>query len=317
MRIAWVGFHAEGLPALEGLLAGGTPLAAVLTVEPGLAGRRGAIPAYAALCERYRVPLLHISDLNEPRAHHILARIQPDLLFVIGWHRTLRPATLRLARVGAIGAHAGLLPQVRGSAPINWALIRGDREAGATLYWLSEKPFAGDIIDQTVIPITPYDTAATLYAQVARANRDMLLRVLPRLLAGERPGVPQSPTAEPTLLPRRRAADGRVPWGRSNREVYDFIRALTRPYPGAFGSIDGRTWRIWHAALLPAGCAGGPLPGEVLGPVWSPVPAACGKVVTCGDGGVILLEVEAEDGTVLSGPALSEQRWTGLRWDHD
>jgi methionyl-tRNA formyltransferase len=313
MRFAWVGFHAEGLPALEALLASGAPLQSVLTLEPELAAKRSGSVDYRLLCERFRVPLYHIANINEPKALQILCGLGADVVFVIGWHQIVRPTALHTARVGMIGAHAALLPHNRGSAPINWALIRGEKQTGNSLIWLAEDVDAGNIIDQSVIPITPYDTCATLYQQVAHSNREMLLRLVPRLLAGERPGRPQTHTGE-RVLPRRRPADGKVDWSRPGAAVYDFVRALTRPYPGAFSWIDGRRWRIWQAALQPLAAAPGVPPGEVLGTVVSPVPEACGKLVACGDGTVVLLEVEAEDGTVLKGRALAEQPWTGKRW---
>jgi methionyl-tRNA formyltransferase len=121
------------------------------------------------------------------------------------------------------------------------------------------------------------------------------------------------------VLPRRRPADGRIDWSQPAASVYDFIRALTRPYPGAFSRLDGARWTIWQAARLPLADprGGASRPGEVLGPMVSPLPEACGQVVACGESGtgaVVLLEAEAEDGTVLSGPSLAEQPWTGKVW---
>jgi methionyl-tRNA formyltransferase len=318
MRFAWIGFHAEGLPALEALLDAGAPIAGVFTLDPALAGARSTSPAYTEVCDRFGVPLLFISGINEPRSLEALERLHVDVAFVLGWPQTVRQAALRIPRLGMIGSHPGLLPRYRGSAPVHWAMIRGEEEAGNTLLWLADRPLAGDIIDQTAFPITPYDTSTEVFSEVAHSNRDMLLRLLPRLLAGERPGVPQPSVDGPALLPRRRAADGRVRWSRSSRAIYDFIRALTHPYPGAFSRIDGRSWRIWKAALPPPGLTTADrTPGEVMGPVVSPVSEACGELVACGDGSLILLEVEAEDGTLLRGQALSEQQWTGKRFDDD
>src|SRR5881628_1467651 len=173
-----------------------------------------------------------------------------------------------------IGAHASLLPRNRGSAPINWALIRGEHTSGNSLIWLAESVDGGDLIDQTEFPITPYDTCASLYDRVAASNRDMILRVLPRLLAGERPGRRQPRHSGP-ILARRRPADGLITWDQDARAVYNFVRALTKPYPGAFSWLDGRRWIVWHAVLLPdPGAASGP-PGEILGPALSPVEQAC------------------------------------------
>jgi methionyl-tRNA formyltransferase len=247
-----------------------------------------------------------VNSINDERSVALLESLELDVAFVIGWNEILRPAALHTARVGMIGAHASLLPRNRGSAPINWALIRGERNGGNSLIWLSEGVDAGDIIDQTSFEITPYDTCASLYNRVAESNRDMLLRLLPRLLAGERPGVRQRYFDEP-VLPRRRPSDGRIDWNQPSEAVYNFIRALTRPYPGAFSWLDGRRWTIWNAALLPT--VGAPVaePGRVLGPVVSPIEAACGQLVACGTGALVVLEVEADSGEQLQGRRLSDQ----------
>lgn len=313
MKFAWVGFHAEGLPALRGLLEARAPIAAVLTLTPELAAKRSGGVDYAPLCAEFGVPLHQVSGINEPEAVQVLEAIGPDVVFVIGWHQIVRPPVLRLARMGFVGAHASYLPHNRGSAPVNWAIIRGERETGNSLMWLAEGVDEGDIIAQRKFWITPYDTCATLYARVAESNRDMLLELLPRLLRGERPGRPQTPSDEPVLR-RRRPADGRITWDCPARMVYDFVRALTRPYPGAFSTLDGQQWWIWEAALPPDR---GPVaaPGEVLGPVVSPVSSACGQLVACGTGTVILLEIEDSVGTRLRGPTLGDQPWIGRHWE--
>jgi methionyl-tRNA formyltransferase len=314
MRFAWVGFHAEGLPALHALLGAGAPIGAVLTLTPALRAKRSGGVDYAPLCAEYGIPLHWITGINEPDAYEVLARLAPDVIFVIGWHQIVRAPVMRLARRGLIGAHASYLPHNRGSAPVNWAIIRGEREAGNTLMWLAEGVDEGDIIAQRAFPITPYDTCATVYGHVAATNRDMLLEVLPRLLAGERPGRPQRHSTEP-VLPRRRPADGDIDWDAPAKTVYDFIRALTRPYPGAFSVLDGKQWCVWDAALLPDhGPINGAHPGDVLGAVVSPRASGCGQLVACGSGAVVVLELEDEAGTVLRGQRLSDQRWTGKRF---
>jgi len=115
------------------------------------------------------------------------------------------------------------------------------------------------------------------------------------------------------VLPRRRPADGLIDWSQRGGAVYDFVRALTKPYPGAFGWLDGKRWRIWQAALVP-GTPGPARPGEVIGPVVCPLEASCGQLVACGTGAVLLLELEADDGEILRGRRLSEQPWSGKVW---
>jgi methionyl-tRNA formyltransferase len=314
MRLAWVGFHAEALPALDAMLSAGAPIGGVLTLTSTLAAARSGGGDFRPVCERHKVPLHYVSDINGPDAQKVLRALEPDVVFVIGWHQIVRAETLCIARVGMIGAHASLLPHNRGSAPINWAIINGETRTGNTLFWLTESVDAGHIIDQVEFPITPYDTCATLYQHVASSNREMLLRVVPRLIAGERPNRPQPPTSEPTLR-RRRPADGLVDWTLPSRNVYDFVRALAKPYPGAFSPLEGRTWKIWDAAQPPATEVGAQS-GEVIGPVVSPCAEACGQLVACGRGTLILLELQADDGTILKGRGLSDQSWTGKRFGH-
>ncbi len=313
LRLGWIGFHAEGVPALEALVAHRVPIAAVITLSPPLAAKRSAAADYISVCRRFNLPLYQVADVNDDDTVALLESLSLDLVFVLGWSQILRPATLRTARLGMIGAHASLLPHNRGSAPINWALIGGEAEGGNTLMWLAESVDAGEIIDQTAFPISPYDTCATLYDRVAASNREMILRVLPMLLAGERPGRPQPATAEP-VLPRRRPADGKIDWTTTSDALYNFVRGLTRPYPGAFSWLDGRRWNIWQAALVPAPPNPAARSGEVLGPVLSPIDASCGQLVACGRGTLLLLEVEGDDGEVLKGRRLSDQDWTGKVW---
>lgn len=315
MRFGWIGVHQEGRPALAGLLDAGAPLVAAITLKRELAAFRSGADDYRALCERSGLPLYEVANINDETSLQLLRELALDVVFVIGWSQILKPATLQSARIGVIGAHASLLPHNRGSAPVNWALIKGEQMTGNSLMWLAEGVDAGDLIDQTAFCISPYDTCATLYDRVAESNRDMLLRVLPRLLAGERPGAAQRHTNEP-VLPRRRPSDGLVDWSRDGATTYNFVRALTRPYPGAFSWLDKKRWTIWQAALLP-GPISGMRPGEILGPVVCPDEAACGQVVACGDGAIVLLELQADDGEVLRGRRLSEQPWTGLVWTNE
>lgn len=315
MRFVWIGLHAEGIGAFEAMLAAGANIAGILTLPPDSAARRRGSANYTPLGERYGVPVHYVSDINGPAAHTALRALAPDIGVVLGWPQHVRGETIRLARVGMICSHASLLPHNRGSAPVNWAIIRGETETGNTLLWLNDEPDGGDIIDQVAYPITPYDTCATLFRRAGDSTREMLVRVLPCLLAGERPGRPQPPTREPVLR-RRRHADGRVDWSWSSHAVYDFVRALTRPSPGAFSWLGDRCWRIWQAAL-PALTVDVSRPGEVIGPVVSPVAEACGQLVACGNGAIVLLELEDAEGTVLRGRALSEQPWAGKRWHHD
>jgi methionyl-tRNA formyltransferase len=287
---------------------------AALTLRPELAARRSGAADLEPLCRRYGVPVHRIGNINEPACIELLHSLDLDVLFVIGWHQILRPDALHAARTGTVGAHASVLPHNRGSAPISWTLIRGEHQGGNSLIWLREEVDAGEIIDQRTFAVTPYDTCATLYQRVAETNREMILELVQRLAIGERPGTPQPRCDEP-ILPRRRPEDGLIAWSEPAAAVYDFVRALTRPYPGAFTHLGGTGWRIWTAARLPFDSPAGACPGQVLGSVVSPAPEACGQLVACGTGAVVLLELEREDGTVVAGRQLSSLDWRGQRFE--
>lgn len=304
-----MGFHEEGLPALRAVAQAGYDVAAVITLTPEAAAKRSGASDYRILCDELGLVLHEVANINDESAVALVEAAAPDLLVVLGWSQILREPVLAVPRIGAVGAHASLLPSNRGRAPVNWAIIRGEKRTGNTLMWLATGVDSGDIIDQRVIPIEDHDSCATIYQQVAQTNRDMVMGLLERLDAGERPGRPQPHSDEP-LLPGRKPSHGLIDWSQPAQAVYDLVRGVTRPYPGAFTHLDGERLRVWSCALLPLADALAP-PGSVIGPVVSPDPAACGQAVACGSGAVVILEAETDDGLTLSGFALKSSAWHG------
>jgi methionyl-tRNA formyltransferase len=315
MKFGWIGFHVEGMFALRSLLEKGFSFEAVVTLKPHLAAKRSGAADYHRLCGEFGIPVYEVANINDEAALELLRKLELDVAFVIGWTQIVSSEALSLVRLGMIGAHASLLPHNRGRAPINWALINGETLTGNSLMWLAPGVDTGDIIDQIEIDISPYDTCDSLYTKVAESNRDMILRTIPKLLSGERPGQPQKQNEEPPL-PGRRPEDGLIDWSIESRRLYDFVRALTRPYPGAFSWLGGQRWKIWKCALLLTNGLAGTTPGQVIGPLLSPVESACGQVVACGSGAVALLELESDVGEIVSGRQLSQQPWVGRVWNN-
>ena len=317
MRFGWIGFHREGLPAFEAVLNAGTSVELAVSLDDSQLAKRSGAGPLDMLCEQHGVPLHKVKHINDPKSIELLQERDLDVVFVIGWSQIVGPQAMRTAKLGMIGAHAAVLPHNRGSAPVNWAIIRGETQAGNTLLWLNEEVDEGDVIDQVSFPITPYDTCATIYDKVAESNRDMILRLLPKLMAGEKPGRPQTPSHE-EILPRRRPKDGLIDWSKSSRDVYNFIRALTRPYPGAFSWLHGTRFLVWDAMLLPDDPYPGRRPGEVIGAAFSPYPGAvCGQVVACGSGAIVLLEIQHAGEDALAGSQLAEQTKKGMTWQNE
>ncbi|MEZ6128367.1 MAG: methionyl-tRNA formyltransferase [Planctomycetaceae bacterium] len=311
MNIGWVGVHAEGIAALQAVCEADYDVVGFMTLKPQMADRRCGSADYDTICDRFSIPVFEVDHVNDSSSLTILQTWDCDLLVVLGWGQILNAAALKTARLGVVGAHASLLPHNRGSAPVNWAIIHGEPTTGNSLIWLEEDVDAGGLIDQRSFPVSPYDTCSTIYDRVAESNAEMLLKLLSRLELGEFPGRPQPESAE-RLLPRRRPEDGQIHWDKPAIEIYNLIRAVTRPYPGARTVLHGRQVHVWKAALLPT-FSQSAKPGTVLGPVMSPVEEACGIMVATVDGAIVLLEVEDTHGRILNGRDLCEDAATHMR----
>jgi methionyl-tRNA formyltransferase len=266
---------------LSGLLA--DPMAHVVTVitsSPSEAPKLSGSVDLAAVARPFGIPLLRGVDLASENGRQIIARLDLDLMVVVGWTRLIPGNVLTLPRHGCVGFHASLLPHHRGRAPVNWSIIRGEVETGASMLLLDADADTGPIIDQQRITIGVSDTCGTVYERVADAGVQMMRRQLPALLAGRAPKRPQR-ADDGDVLPRRTPEMGITDWTRTPREIHDWIRALTHPYPGAFSQLGGRTVRLWRAE-----------PGPELSPT---VQCRAGTILDCVDDGVI---VAARHGTV-------------------
>jgi methionyl-tRNA formyltransferase len=246
------------------------------------------------LAEQTGASLLEVRDLNTPDNVERIASLAPDLILVAGWTRLLGPDILRIPRLGAIGFHASLLPRYRGRAPVNWALINGEKETGNTMFYLDDGVDTGDIVDQRRIAIDDDDDCATLYEKVARSGIEMLDQHLPALKVGTAPRRRQN-EADATVMPRRRPEDGRIDWARDADALFNWVRAQTHPYPGAFTTLDGRRLSIWKAR---PGDGPGVTPGIVVRA------ANAGIGVSTGRGVLVLDSVQWEGDEEAPGATL-------------
>ena len=233
-----------GLECMEAVYEAGSRLDLALTLPDDRARKKSGRVFIDRFCEERGIPLVKAPHVNDEEAVRAVREAEIDWLFIIGWSQIAGPATLRAPRRGALGMHPTLLPEGRGRAAIPWAILKGLRETGVTLFQLDEGVDTGPILAQERIPLTPDDTAATLYARVARAHRTLMLDVLPRLEAGTL--VPRAQDESlATCWPGRRPEDGRITPEMTVGEVERLVRAVTRPYPGAFVETPAGTLRIW------------------------------------------------------------------------
>jgi methionyl-tRNA formyltransferase len=284
VSVVLVGGVEVSLRCLEALAGDGVPVALAVGYPESLAGRSG----YASLqesCGRLGIPLLETADINAPETAAAIRSSGGRLLVVTGWSQLLRTPLLELCELGAVGMHPTRLPRGRGRAPIPWTLIKGLSESAVTLFHLTEGVDDGDIVAQAGFEVGPDEDAADVYAKVTGACVQLVREFVPRLLEGSAPRTPQDHSAA-TYWPRRRPEDGLIDWAGSARDLHNWVRGLTRPYPGAFTTLRGERLTVWKArpAALPAGDRPAGRPGEVTAGTDS------GVLVSCGDGELLLLE---------------------------
>ena len=231
-------YHDVGVRCLAVLLAHGVEVRHVYTHadDPNENIWFGSVAEQARL---HGIPVTVVSNAQQPGLLEAVATLQPDFLFSFYYRFMLTPAILACARQGAFNLHGSLLPKYRGRVPVNWAIIHGERETGATLHEMVAKPDAGRLVDQQAIPILPNDTALDVFRKVTVAAETVLDRSLAQLIAGTATLTPQDLTAG-SYFGGRKPEDGRINWAWGAAQVHNLIRAVAPPYPGAFCEIDGK-----------------------------------------------------------------------------
>jgi methionyl-tRNA formyltransferase len=236
------GYHNVGVRCLSVLRAHGVRVAVVAT-HADAPGETIWFDSMARAAAMYDIPVITPPDANAPDVVERIRALAPDFLFSFYYRSMLKPALLGLARRGAYNMHGSLLPKYRGRAPVNWAVLHGERETGATLHEMVEKPDAGRIVDQQAVPILPNDTAREVFDKVTVAAEMVLDRSLPALAAGTAQLTRQD-LAAGSYFGGRRPEDGRIDWTRDAGEVHNLIRAVAPPYPGAFSFLGGAELRV-------------------------------------------------------------------------
>lgn len=279
MRAIVVGAVESTRVALRAVAAAaGWRVEALVTLPPDLAGRHSDFVDLRPDARACGARVIPATDGNAPEILAQIRELEPDHLLVVGWSQVCRPPLLAATRGGAIGFHPAPLPRLRGRAVIPWTILLDEKIAGSTLFWLDEGVDSGPILGQRFFHLAPNETATTLYARHLQALAEILAESLPRLAAGTAPRVPQDERYA-TWCAKRGPEDGRIDWHQPAAVVERLIRALTRPYPGAF-TLDaaGRRLLLWGAEPWAGGDRHAALPGQVIDR------ADGGFVVRCGDG---------------------------------
>ena len=289
MRAVIFAYHNVGYRCLSVLLAHGVEVVLVVTHRDNPAECIW-FESVRALAQLHGLPVATPDDPNTPEFIARIAALEPDLLFSFYYRQMLAAELLAIPTRGALNMHGSLLPRYRGRVPVNWAVIQGERETGATLHYMVEKPDAGDIVVQQAVPILPDDTAFDVFNKVTVAAEMALDRILPPLLAGTAPRVPQDLT-HGSYFGGRKPEDGRIDWRRSAAEIHNLIRGVAPPYPGAFSDVGGRRIRVLRS-LIPH-----EQPKRIGFPALYCADGRC--YAECGDGNALRILSMDVDGTML------------------
>ncbi len=228
-------YHDVGVRSLETLLAAGYDVKLVFTHEddPSEGGWFASVAEQARL---YGIEVVTPAMQELPEYVERLSTVGPDFIFSFYYRYMIPVPVLETAKQGALNLHGSLLPRYRGRAPVNWAVLAGEAETGASLHYMAAKPDAGDLVGQEAVPILPNDTAGEVMNKVAVAGECLLWRLAPLLAAGTAPRTPLDLKAG-NYCGRRRPEDGRIDWSQDAWSIHNLVRAVAPPYPGAFSDL--------------------------------------------------------------------------------
>lgn len=282
-RILFFGYSEVGYECLSLLLERGDNVVALITHQDNPHEKIWfKTPAVAA--QEKGVPVFTPDSVNNPEWRERIAALRPDLILSVYYRNMIGTKILDLPRLGAWNMHGSLLPAYRGRAPINWAVLHGEPRIGMTLHRMVKSADAGAIVDQDGVEIGPRDTAEQAFRKVLPCARRVLARQIDALLAGTARETPQD-ESKARYFGGRKPEDGRILWTQTSRQIFNLIRAVTDPYPGAFTDVGAARLMVWWAEPgSPATAGRRGRPGEILSV--SPL------VIATGDGALELTKTE-------------------------
>lgn len=253
-------YHELGYVCLQALIELGAPIAALFT-HADAADEEIWWHSCAQLARQHRVPV-YVDVAMDQGGVARLAEMAPAVIYSFNYRRLLPAAALALAPLGAFNLHLSKLPAYRGRVPVNWVLINGEQETGVTLHHMVARADAGDIVAQEAVVIDDSDTALDLYRKLIPRGAGLVRTYHPLIAAGRAPRYQQDLQAG-SYFGRRTPEDGKIDWRWPARRIYNMVRALTHPYPGAFCMWGGRRLWLWRAAIGSEHGSLGP-PGAIL-----------------------------------------------------
>ena len=247
MRAVVFAYHDVGVNCLKALLGAGIQIDLVVTHQDD-PNENVWFGSVAKLCEEKKIPYI---TPNSNQLMDLVPQIQklaPDYLFSFYYRHMIPAELLACAKIAALNMHGSLLPKYRGRAPVNWAILHGETETGATLHIMEAKPDAGDIVGQSAVSIGPNETATEVFGKVSQAAVAVMNQVLPELVQGQIPRKPNN-LAKGSYFGGRKPADGQILWHQTAQQVHNLVRAVAPPYPGAFTDWQGQRMIVARTSL--------------------------------------------------------------------
>jgi methionyl-tRNA formyltransferase len=250
LKIIFMGTPEFAVPSLEALVANKFTVVAVITApdKPQGRGQKLIASPVKACALKLDIPVLQPVNLKAPEFIDQLRNYNANLQVVVAF-RMLPEVVWSMPSLGTFNLHASLLPQYRGAAPINWAIINGETETGATTFFLKHEIDTGSIIFQETEPINPDDTAGALYERLMSKGAKLVVRTARAVESGEAVGKPQAPQQELKHAPKIFKENCEIKWGQPAEDVRNFVRGLA-PYPAAWTTLDGLTFKIYQVSLV-------------------------------------------------------------------
>jgi methionyl-tRNA formyltransferase len=296
MRTVWVSFDTIGRDCLVAAAESGCGIVGIVTLPGPIDPSRSGQCAFDEVAARLGAVLVETTDINSEDTLAAVRRLDPELVFVVGWSQLVREPFIALAREGVFGMHPTLLPKHRGRAPIPWVILSGLARTGVTLFEIVDASAdSGSIVGQVAIDVEEDDTATTLFERISGAHVELIRELVPQLLTASAPRIQQD-ARRASVWPKRTPADGIIDWETRAPYLYDWVRAQTRPYPGAFTFLGDEKVVVWRAR---------PVELEAPAPAGTIVAEqAEGPVVACGEGALVLEEIETAAGALAVGTRL-------------
>lgn len=290
MRVIFMGTPDFAVPSLQALLDRGDDICAVFTQpdKPKGRGHKLQPPPVKELALRHSLPVLQPDTLRDEAVQESIAELEPDAIIVVAYGKLLPPKVLSVPRLGCINVHGSLLPKYRGAAPIQWAVINGEKTAGVTTMFMAEGMDTGDMLLKSETEIGPEETAGELFDRLKLMGAKLLTETLDKLERGELKSIPQDGT-QATLAPLLKKEMSALDWNEPAQRIHDRIRGLN-PWPCAAAVLDGKRIKLLASQVI----EGEGIPGTAYN-LDGELAAACGR------GMLRITELQADTGKRMSG----------------